>query len=1590
MNRLKGLLILLTLLLIATSSWSQYAITPDLPLEEYTLDGRVLTITVTDSDTLYTLLDPGMFLLVNAPVGLFIESVNRVNNFIVELTLDWMYTDFDTDSTNFYVELQPAAMKSGLTKTTDVLPITAYPEVPTAILTPDIPLEETTLDGRILNLKLTDEWFVNPGALGPFDFSLQNAPAGLSIASAVALDSSEAELTLSFDFTDFDADSTNFRIYIDYIQMVQSPGGLTSEPITITAHVEVPTATINSDSILTEQSLDWRYIDLVLTYETFEDYASIAPADFNLVNAPVGTSIESVVGILPTEAQISLAFDGTDFDTDVTNFHIDINAGTLLETPSGYLSSNNLTILASVEAEGPQVLDVSIPDTPMKIGDNVPVTITVEDDQGMVYTLLSGTIGQYPLSNLVRLNNTTYTASIQVTEGGAEFLAAEDIPVSDLQLMGDALPGNLFNGFISQSNDPIDSRRPVVLQATLLNTESLLMSGDTIRIRVRCDSTAYLLDDISTVNGVSAGNANVSYTDNGDSTYTLEYIIAFGDPDVDSATLAISIVMNDAVGNQSTAFTALDPNSLRISATMAQLLVAADSVLIEKHLDGRILTARLANESFINHLTLVPANFSLVNAPGGLSIGSLTSTTADSLLLHLTFDGTDFADTVSDLQLSIEPAVLTNSTVDLFSYNILMLIPDALALTYIKTDVSASGAVDGSVDLSVTGGAPPYFYNWSNGAFMEDLTMLAAGNYTVTVSDSRGTEIFESIEILDTFDLCGFSVDFSYSVDGSTVTFTNLSGADQYNWQFGDGSVSEAVSPTHTYSYPGLYNVCLMGMNSAGDCMVEECKKIEAGTMDCSAEFGFLFDSLDANKVHFTNTTQGAADRWYWNFGDGKTSTLKDPVHTFPEPGHYEVCLNSLDQATGCQSKFCLDITVGSVEVKADFTYFVDPVTRKVMFSDHSTGDITSWYWTFGDGSVHMGQDTVHRYSKAGKYTVCLIAWNEVSGSRDELCRVIQVGTPACNVRADFSYFIDESTRQIRMTDLSTGTITSWFWDFGDGVTSSKKSPSHAYADSGMYLVKLSVRDNANNCFDSRSEWVQVGGIDCKSDFTYTVDPASRTVEFLQRARGTIAEYFWNLDDGTYSSDDGFTHTYAQAGRYNVSLTVIDESGQCMDYHQEEVQVGKIDCSAEFDYFVDSASNEVYFLSNVMGTATDLLWIFGDGYMTEAENPVHKFPAPGYYSVGLNTFDSLNGCMDYYEDVVLIGSQGMDCMADFIYRADLETREVKFTSKAQGDISSHLWDFGDGNTSPETNPVHLYDQSKNYWVCLTVVNSAGYSDTWCKQIQVASTEAESCMAGFMFSVDSVSRTATFKDKSFGTPDSWNWDFEDGSTSSQQNPVHTFSEPGYYTVRLDIRNSATGCAHSAIKLVNVSQGNQGIRADFIYDTTSNTKKADTYPVDFIGVSLGDGSKLKWTFGDGDVDSTSLNPTHVYTMDDPYEEFEVCFEVSNPITTDNYEECRSITLGSNVNVPYVFGEGLALANHPNPFERTTRIVYRLADDSPVNLSVCGLDGKRLRELENGTRTAGVHTFEFNRDGLGSGIYLLKLTTADGFRIVKMIIR
>lgn len=828
---------------------------------------------------------------------------------------------------------------------------------------------------------------------------------------------------------------------------------------------------------------------------------------------------------------------------------------------------------------------------------------------------------------------------------------------------------------------------------------------------------------------------------------------------------------------------------------------------------------------------------------------------------------------------------------------------------------------------------------------------------------------------------------FGYNNDSANhIQFYNYSSPGKYYWDFGDGYFSRAFEPDHNYKTTNVYTVCLTESDSSGGCTQKECYDIVAGKISCKADFSFTVDTVTGN-VSFKDISSGSPNSFYWDFGDWNYSEDENPVNPYANPGVYSVYFSIYNDITGCSDEIYKDVSVGNTKTltKADFSWYIEGNNKTVDFTDGSSSNVTGWYWTFGDGTYKADQNVSHDFDQPGSYNVCLTVFSDNDGTSDNKCVQIVIGQGACSVVSEFSYFIDSKTDSVKFTDKSKGDFDVHYWNFGDGVTSSDINPSHQYSKAGFYLVSLAVKKLNSTCSDFSANFLQVGTAECHADFDYVVN-SNNIVTFSNKSKADNPDYYWAFDDGGFSTDTNPSHPFIE-GLHYASLTV--STGLCMDYTEQEVQVGKVTCSAKFSYYVNIPQLKAYCKNEAIGKSTEYFWLFGDGSVSNDTNPSHVFPNPGYYTISLNTFDATNNCMDYYEAPVLIGNEGIDCLSDFNYVVN--NLNVKFSDNSKGKIEKYFWDYGEENVPPDlTNtptPNHTYNSGGYYNVCHSVVNDNNVPNMKCKWVQVATDNTTNCKAKFIYTIDSLRKTATFIDKSIGNPTSYEWDFGDLSAKSTQKPPisHTYSAIGKYVVSLTI-NTATGCQSSDYKLVNASN-KDSLMVGFGSRSKPYSKKSGGYPVDFIGVGLGDQSRLRWSFGDSTTDTTTTTPIHNYVYPGTKH---VCYQVSDPITGQSDSVCKDVSTTTHVYVPVVTANKFELTAYPNPFNNTTTITYELINNSVIELAVYDLTGRNITTLVNASLEKGRYSIQWDGSGLDNGIYILQLKSSEGNTKTKILVK
>ncbi len=218
---------------------------------------------------------------------------------------------------------------------------------------------------------------------------------------------------------------------------------------------------------------------------------------------------------------------------------------------------------------------------------------------------------------------------------------------------------------------------------------------------------------------------------------------------------------------------------------------------------------------------------------------------------------------------------------------------------------------------------------------------------------------------------------------------------------------------------------------------------------------------------------------------------------------------------------------------------------------------------------------------------------------------------------------------------------------------------------------------------------------------------------------------------------------------------------------------------------------------NESTNAENYLWNFGDGNITAEKSPTYIYSLSGEYTIGLTAFNQCGKSFKTKNRYILVSEK---LTADFNANPNSACEaplQVKFINRSS-DAESLLWEFGDGNTSTEISPTHVYRFFSKYTVALTIENTYGYTAQKVDYITIK----EKPIAIFTANQNTMSRTlkVVFKDTSKKSPTIWLWDFGDGNNSAEQNPVHVYANPGTNNVILTVSNDI--CISKKAKKVNV--------------------------------------------------------------------------------------------------------------------------------------------------------------------------------------------
>ena len=561
---------------------------------------------------------------------------------------------------------------------------------------------------------------------------------------------------------------------------------------------------------------------------------------------------------------------------------------------------------------------------------------------------------------------------------------------------------------------------------------------------------------------------------------------------------------------------------------------------------------------------------------------------------------------------------------------------------------------------------------------------------------------------------------------------------------------------------------------------------------------------------------------------------------------------------------------------------------QEIFFTDSSSdykGSIVEWYWDFGDGTISNEQNPSHIYKNSGTYLISLMVTDD-DGATDVLSKSIFVDIIKPN--ADFTINPPNPSKyqEIKFIDQSTdsdGFISSWIWDFDDGTKSNDKNPTHIYSIIGTYNITLEVTDNEGGK-DTSYKQITIGSdVSYIEDFENDLGPEwtsySSNVLYGRNTRTTYSSNsgaysyrmdntrngHWNLNelilkvninDGSYLElgfstieygDEATNIPNSYMDHYNGDGISVSSDGsnwiKIWDYPTfvsswQNVDPVKIDNHISIDGIVYIKFQQY---DNFMIPADGILWddivLYSDGEIIPSQDSINQPPNADY---------SFNPSEPLRNELVQFVDQSTD---------------------SDGIISNWVWNFGDGHSSSEKNPTHIYNYNGKYTVSLTVIDNYGKRNAVSYDIKVGNIKP---VASFSYIPDNPSfrDTISFIDQSTdsdGTITSWHWDFGDGTISNLKNPTHKYDNSGYYKVTLTATDDKDE-SNSNINYIYINP-NKNPNADIIGSYRGRPNQEITFDASASIDSDGTIEHYRWDFeNDGIYDTDWLEIsqiTHSYS-------------------------------------------------------------------------------------------------------------------------------
>jgi PKD repeat protein len=644
---------------------------------------------------------------------------------------------------------------------------------------------------------------------------------------------------------------------------------------------------------------------------------------------------------------------------------------------------------------------------------------------------------------------------------------------------------------------------------------------------------------------------------------------------------------------------------------------------------------------------------------------------------------------------------------------------------------------------------------------------------------------------------------------------------------------------------------------------------------------------------------------YFWDFGDGTTSTLVNPIKAYYAAGTYNVKLVITSDA-GCKDSTTQTVTVSVGSLSSLFN--ISSASSQCLagnsfaFSNSSsTGTGVTYSWDFGSGATPATYSGLTppsvTYSTVGTKTITLTVNAPGPVTTFSTQTIYVVGNP----HSSFTYSNTNNNYTFTSTSTNGANLN---WSFGDGSNANGTVANHTYSAAGTYSVRL-IATNAN-ISDTSYQTIVVAAPPAAPVAAFNVSSASsqcfstNSFTFNNTSAGVGNTYRWSfpnaVPDSSLSANPGAV-VFNSYGYYNVTLTVTNSAGTSSTTQQ--VVVGPKPTSS-FSYSTDSVYKHTFFNGSYIaqGTIASYNWKLDGVSFSTAQNPSTQILSSGSHTIKLFVTSNL-GCVDSSSQTINVGSSGPAAgspVASFAITSATSQCQAgnSFTvnNTSTGTGNSYQWYFPNAVPSTDTTSIPgavSFNNYGTYTITLVVTNANG-SSTTTQNVTVGLKPTSS------YSYSNTASLYTFFNGSYIAQDSitaYNWKLDGVTFSNAKNPSSQTLTGGAHTVTL-IVTSNVGCVDSSSQTVTATA--KPTAAFTVTSSSSQCLSGNSFT--FSNTTSGSNVSYIWNFGDGSG-SGSATPTKSYTAAGTYT---IKLYATNSGGTDSTTQTVVVTAGTTAGFGY----------------------------------------------------------------------------------------